>query len=471
MLLGLTQAITRETEPSDNLFPPLGIGYIASYLKKHLNFNNIVIERYSDKLLSHKPDLIGMTSNTMNFNKAIEIATRVKKEFNAITIVGGPHISLLPKSLPECIDIGVMGEGELTAKELFEYFLSEPEAIAKKAINTEKLEKIKGIVFHKNGQKIVTEERELIENLDTLPYPDRDLLKGKWINDIGEYAGINSSRGCPYRCSFCSTCIFWRKYRGFSADYFVREVRYLHRNYGTKRITILDDLFLVEKDRLRKIVGRLKEEGLTKKVEFECTGRIDLLTDETCKLMKEMNIKSVQLGIESYNEKVLKEYNKSNINKKTINEALSFCKKYGLKVYALFIIGAPQETQKDILETYVFLRDNMDKMNWVNTGELLALPGTKYWKMLEEKGKVSPYMNWDLFNSGEEAIYSEDFPYVSEVLTKDNFYALLLLFKEVTRNYSLRIEKEQIVNTRGYRALEKVRRVLNKFRKILGIQL
>jgi hypothetical protein len=104
-------------------------------------------------------------------------------------------------------------------------------------------------------------------------------------------------------------------------------------------------------------------------------------------------------------------------------------------------------------------------------GELMALPGTKYWKILEEKGKVSPYMNWDLFNSGEEAIYSEDFPYLSEVFTKDNFYALLLLFKEVTRNYSLRIEKEQIVNTRGYRALEKVRGALNKFRKILGIQL
>ncbi len=459
MLLGLTQAIIRETEPSDNLLPPLGIGYVAAYLKKHLDFNDIVIERYSDKLLSHKPNIIGMTSNTMNFNKAMEIATRAKKELNAIVIVGGPHISLVPESLPDCIDIGVMGEGELTVKELFEYFLSEPETINKKAFNTEKLEKIKGIVFHKNGQKIVTEQRELIEDLDTLPYPDRDLLKGKWVKDIGEYAAVNSSRGCPYKCSFCSTCIFWRKYRSFSADYFVQEIKCLHRNYGTDHITIQDDLFLAEKGRLQQIVEALEEEGLTEKVEFECTGRINLLTDETCKLMKRMNVKIVHLGIESYNEKVLKEYNKSNID-----EALLSCRKYGLDIYASFIIGAPQETQKDILETYVFLRDNMDKMHWVNTGELLALPGTKYWKMLEDKGKVSVNMNWDLFNGGEEAIYSDDYPYVSEVLTKDNFYALLLLFKDVTRIYSLRNEKEAIMNTKGFKALEKFRKVLNKVR-------
>jgi hypothetical protein len=79
-------------------------------------------------------------------------------------------------------------------------------------------------------------------------------------------------------------------------------------------------------------------------------------------------------------------------------------------------------------------------------------------------------MNWALFNSGEEAIYSNDFPFISEILTKDNFYALLLLLKDLSRYYSLRNEIERIVNTRGYRVLEKVRKVLNKFKKISGIQ-
>jgi len=470
MLLGLTQAIVREEVPTDNLYPPLGIGYISSYLKKHLNFQDIVIERFSDKLLSHKPDIVGMSSTTMNYNKAIDIATKAKQGWKAIAIVGGPHISLLPESLHKSIDIGVMGEGELTAKELFEYLLSDTDVTSKKVLNKEKLEKIKGIVFHKDGKKIITEERELIGNLDSLPYPDRELLKGKWVNDIGKNGTVSTSRGCPFHCSFCSTRVFWRKYRGFSAEYVANEIEYLHKNYRTKHVTIQDDLFLVEKERLGKIVSLLEEKGLTNKISFECTARANLITDETSNLMKRMNVKIIHLGIESYSDKILEEYNKKGINKKVIDNALMYCKQYDLRVCASFIIGAPQETQKDVLETYVFLRDNMDKMMWVNMGELMALPGTKYWKMLEEKGKVSPYMNWDLFNSGEEAIYSEDFPYVSEVFTKDNFYALLLLFKEVTRNYSLRIEKEQIVNTRGYKLLEKVRGALNKFRKILGIQ-
>jgi len=470
MLLGLTQAIVREEISTDNLYPPLGIGYIASYLKTHFDFQNIVIERFSEKFLSHKPDIVGISSTTMNYNKAIEIATKAKKGWNAITIVGGPHISLLPESLHESIDIGVVGEGESTAKELFGYLLSDADVVSKKVLNVEKLAKIKGIVFHKNGEKVVTEQRELIADLDSLPYPDRELLKGKWVNDVGENGTINTSRGCPFQCSFCSTRVFWRKYRGFSADYVVNEIEYLHKNYGTKHISIQDDLFLVERERLEKIVRLLEEKKLVNKVSFECTARANLITEEMGRLMKRMNVEIVHLGIESYSNKMLEEYNKKGINKKVIDNALEHCKKSGLRVCASFIIGAPQEIQKDILETYIFLISNMDKMMWVNTGELMALPGTKYWKMLEEKGKVGPNMNWDLFNGGEEAIYSEDFPYVSGVLTKDNFYALLLLFKEVTRNYTLRLEKEQIINTRGYQMLEKVRKGLNKFRKVLGIR-
>jgi len=471
MLLGLTQAACWEKLPLDHLYPPFEIGYISSYLKKHLNFHNIVIERFSDKLLSHKPDVVYITSTTMDYSKAIEIATKAKLGWNAITIVGGHHISLLPESLHKSIDIGVIGEQELTAKELFEYLLSDADVINKKVLNKEKLEKIKGIVFHKDGKKIITEERELIENLDSLPYPDRELLRGKWASFVGKEGTIVSSRGCPFHCSFCSRRVVWEnKYRVVSVEYIVKEIEYLHTIYKAKHIIINDDLFFTKKEKLEKIAELLKEKRLLGKITLECSTRAELIDEETIQLMKRMNFKILRLGIESYNEKVLEEYNKKELNKKVINDVLILCKKYGFKVSASFIIGAPRETMRDILETYVFLRDNMDKIHWFCGSELLPVPGTKYWEILEKKGKVNLNMNWALFNSGEEAIYSNDFPFISEILTKDNFYALLLLLKDLSRYYSLRNEIERIVNTRGYRVLEKVRKVLNKFKKISGIQ-
>ena len=156
--------------------PPLGIAYIASYMRKYLNFYNTTIidkEKPEIKIKKEKPDVVGISAVTGEFVEAIKLSKIIKQQFDIPTILGGVHISLLPYTLPKTFDIGVIGEGEQTVLELVKIFEKFGE------FKQEDLLKVDGIVFHKNNYLKFTGPRKPIEKLDSIPYPARDLLKMK----------------------------------------------------------------------------------------------------------------------------------------------------------------------------------------------------------------------------------------------------------------------------------------------------
>src|SRR4030067_1820063 len=195
---------TRMTATEGESSEPLGICYIASYLREK-GFDVNIVDREKnivEKIKKLNPDFVGISSTTLSYWKAIEIAKELKIELpDTKIIIGGNHITALPMKMPDCFDIGVVGEGEITTLEILQG----------KDIN-----KIKGIVFRKNNNLVMTGPRPLIENLDILPFPARDLLPMKFYLEPKKMSGriakvlyVMTSRGCPYDCKFCSSADMW----------------------------------------------------------------------------------------------------------------------------------------------------------------------------------------------------------------------------------------------------------------------
>ncbi|MDP2726369.1 MAG: cobalamin-dependent protein, partial [Dehalococcoidia bacterium] len=225
MRVGLQQVIDDRSQV-ERRYPPLGLSYIASYLGKYGGLNDVVFRRDYQELIAETPDMVGISAVTHNFPRAVHSAQEIKKALKVPVIVGGPHISALPHSLPSCFDVGVLGEGEETFLEICRQYE------AQGRLEPETLSHTPGIVFHGDGGTVVTPPRPLIEPLDRIPFPRRDLFQEPWDSSFHQDMHMLTSRGCPYKCVFCFSTQYWGRIRFFSPKYVVEEIKELVENWG-----------------------------------------------------------------------------------------------------------------------------------------------------------------------------------------------------------------------------------------------
>ena len=395
--------------------PPLGLAYIASYLIKYGNFSiqdikivtydalhsEFELNRIIRKIKKTMPDLVGISSVTQEFSMATRVADEIKKRMDIPILVGGPHITALPHTLPKSFDIAVLGEGEQTMLELMQFY-------EKWGLDKSKLTDIKGIAYHNSKNITVNERRELIQPLDKIPFPARELLdmkrftRPRWVFGSYRRRGTHmvTSRGCPYNCIFCSTQHFWGKPpRFFHAEYVVSEIKELIEKYKVEAVNFYDDLFILSRKRLKKIFQQIKEEGINEKVEFFCLVRANLLDDELVKLLKRMNVKAVSIGLESGSEKILGLLKKNTVTVKQNQKALDLCKKYGIVNESSFMIGCPEETYEDILLTFEFIRQarRLGTLRTYSVYICTPFPGTELWEYAKRRGVVKDSMDWGRF--------------------------------------------------------------------------
>jgi radical SAM superfamily enzyme YgiQ (UPF0313 family) len=359
-------------------FPKLGIGYLMSYVNKYypgVEFDvSFAKEDVYQKIKDFRPDIIGFTALTYRYQKVFDLAESIRMSFPSIPlIIGGTHISLFPDALPDVIEVGVLGEGEDTFLELIKSF---------KTKGILKSRAIKGIVFKEDGEIVKTEQREPIDPLDNIPPPD---FEKAGISKDGP-AHLMTSRGCPFRCSFCTSRWFFKKPRFHSAEYVAREMERFVKNYKRRKVRIYDDLFSMDKERVRDIAGLIVEKGLTKRLNIDAICHVKYIDEEVLENFKRIGIRAVSLGMESGSPRILEYLKAGTVTLDKIREVVGLCKKHGISPMGSFMIGSPHETAWDVQKTIDFIKEiDLDQVGVCVT---TPFPGTDIWEYGKEKGLI-----------------------------------------------------------------------------------
>ncbi len=323
---------------SVDLFQPLGLAYIAAVLRenhykisvidaaaegwqniqefdKTRNFNGLSFRQIAQKIIKLKPEVVGITITfTIQKDSAFKVAAEVKKlDKNIVIIVGGPHVTVQPQ---EClknsnIDFAVLGEGEETISELVKKL--------EENASFKKLKMIKGIAFKKNKKIIVNERRPFIRDLDSLPFPARDLLPMKIYFEAAKanranrdldkpWASVFTSRGCPFNCVFCSIHLsMGRLWRGRSPENIIEELKLLVNEFGVRQIDFEDDNISCNRKRMEEICDLIIKNNLRFEW-FTPNGiRADTLDEPLLKKMKASGCRELWFAPESGSQRVVDE--------------------------------------------------------------------------------------------------------------------------------------------------------------------
>jgi radical SAM superfamily enzyme YgiQ (UPF0313 family) len=357
----------------------------------------------AERILAAAPDVIGITTYTISFSDIIDTCRYLKEQSSGIPIVlGGPHITSLPGSLPVQADIGVLGEGEATFLEVCRSLV-----VAKK-LDPVSLASIDGICYHSQTGVAVTPERAPINPLDSIPPPDLSILNMRWYTARrmyftmkGNFRGfvLLTSRGCPFNCRFCQASAQWGRCRYHTAERVVSELENIRKHYPhVDAVNIIDDLFIGDRKRLREIVRLIRESGLHHGIVFNVNGHANLVDEEVIGLLKSINVIQIAFGFESGSERVLDFLKRSSVTVERNRSAAELTTAAGIGVGGQFMIGSPGETEDDIRQTVDFIEQT--PMSHVHVSVTTPMPGTELWDICRNKGLVSDDMDWRTLDFG-----------------------------------------------------------------------
>lgn len=373
-----------------NYWQPLGTLYVASSILKaghDVRFLNGAFMTHSEILQNvseYKPDFVGLYSTTFGWNKAVRTASDIKQILNVFIAVGGPYpIAMQEKCLMDsmAIDSVVTGEGELTVVEMLER-LSHGKSLAG----------VEGAIFRDVDRIVKNPPRSLITDLDSLPYPARELLSNAndYIPPPATYkrkpvAVIMTARGCNRRCIFCFQIDKERKHgvRYRSVKNVMQEIELCLRQ-GYREIKFIDDTLAADYDRAMQIAKEIK----ARKLDFTwfasaCVNQVD---KPLLRAFKDAGCWAILLGAESGVQKNLNAIRKG-ITLEQIRIAVKDAKEVGLTVYTPFIFGIPGESFEEGLKTIEFACElNPDIANF---HALTPFPGTELYDNLDRYGRIS----------------------------------------------------------------------------------
>ncbi len=378
----------------------IGICYLAAAIEHDVESLSIPENYYNeglydsfDKLLKKKPiEMVGISSMTGCFGNAARLA-EIAKKHGACVVMGGFHPTALPEEVLKlsCVDVVVIGEGEETFRDLVRHGPSRD---------------VKGIAFRENGGVVYTGFREIICDVDSIPFPLRSLRPERYGEKGDEYSvdTIYTSRGCPWSCSFCANDTMHKKWRGRSPENVVDEIALLHNTALKKRIKIWDANFLTNIGRVEKICDMMIERGLTNfRITTETRAKDILRAERILEKLHKIGLNKVGLGIESPNAKTLELMNKKN-NLDDVAVAVNLAKRFGIKTEGYFIIGYNHESREDTMAYPEFARTLGLRHSLFMV--MTPYPGTKVFEEYNREGRIKSF-DWDLYNNFSPVIETE----------------------------------------------------------------
>jgi len=391
-------------EKQRGIYPPLGLGYVASSLEKNGHEVKIIdcdaepehMDAFGDIIKNFDPSLVGIYTMTWTFRQAKQIAQRIRSVHPSIKIVvGGPNVSSFPKLSLKYgdFDYAVKGEGEITINELVD--------ILEQGNRGTKLEKIRGLIYKESGRIIENAPRAYISDLDSIQFPAWHLLPMNKYFDVfakeKRFATMITSRGCPYNCTFCDKKNrMGRTWRARSPENILDEMELLNSKYGIREFMFFDDNFIVDKDRVIDLCRLIKKRGLD--VIWECRARVDQVDKSLLERMRDAGCYRIRYGMEAGDDGVLKTLNKG-ITVSQIRDCAKVTKEAGIEVFAYFMMGSPYETLETLKKT-LNLALEMDP-DFVAFSKTILIPGCDLFDWGASNGYI-PTNYWESFLLGEE---------------------------------------------------------------------
>lgn len=381
-----------ESGMGEHSFPPLGLLYIAGALQK----NNIPVkivdgflegfDGITGVIKDYKPDIIGITCHTYTRTQALKIAKSAKDILpDAKVVLGGAHPTIMGRQVLEnyrFVDIVAIGEGDYILLDLCQ---------------KDSYSKIPGIGYRDNGRIVINPAREVISDLDSIPFPAWGLLDLRRYppDGTGVFRGVDLcrepcvsvvfSRGCVGDCNFCSNKLMWKRWRHRSPANMLDELELLNKDFGMKHIVFIDDCFSVNKKATIELCKGIVSRGIN--IVFDIVTRADCIDNEILQALKDAGCYQINLGIETASPRLLKIMGKP-INIKISEDAIKLANSFGINTTALIIAGAIGETYETINETIDFLDRARPSRIGVGSG-LMLFPGTRVYESAKEKGVIN----------------------------------------------------------------------------------
>ncbi len=406
--------------------PPIGLGYLASSLSQRgfrVDIIDLTVKKITPDALvalikKKQPLFIGLTSLTAYYIAMKQLALFLKAEVPSVPIViGGVHPSSLPElAMEECMaDFVVIGEGETTITELARHLESgqgDPSAID-------------GIAYRKGETIILTKKRELVRDLDSIPMPAWNKINPNkypknphgYVMKHSKVAPVLSTRGCPFSCTYCASCQFWKQTIRFrSPKNVVDEIQYLHDEFGIREIHFWDDNITMKRAHITGICREILKRGLQNMAFSAPNGvRVDTLDEPLLRLMKKAGFYELTFAVESGSRKILKEMDKT-INLKTIIKNTVIARKLGILMNSYFMLGFPGETEATIEKTIRFAKSI--PVHYRTFFILTPLPGSKIFSSWFKSVELKDF-DWDAIShymkTNDLALHNLDEKYLTRM--------------------------------------------------------
>ncbi|MHA1336651.1 MAG: B12-binding domain-containing radical SAM protein [Promethearchaeota archaeon] len=417
----------------------LGIEYISSVLKKNghktdllfdagagdIEFKIKFLDRYNKfekvlilKIKKFSPDLIAFSGLTNLILWIKKTAKLIKENYDIPIIIGGIHPTIAPLETInyKYFDMICRGEGEIAMLELVNSLESWKENY-----------NIKNIWFKNNNKIIKNKIRPLIKDLDSLPFPDKDLFYKYGAFSIRYY--IMTSRGCPYNCTYCfnhqvrqiyKNCKYYVRFR--SVDNVINELKWAKKRYKFKKVFFYDDIFGLDINWLQKFCKIYKEEINRP---YKCLLHPKTISPKKLTFLKNSNCTEIDVGIESGNEKIRKFVLNRNITNKEILQKILLIKKFGIKVSTLNIIGLPSESLNNLLDT--FNLNYIIKPKGALFTILYPFPKTKIFYLCKKYGLINEKISKLIFNGVSGYRSKPLLPLNYEYIIKFNIFGPIFL--------------------------------------------
>jgi len=370
--------------------PPLGIAYLAAVLRERgyecqiidADILELDAKRVLRRVRSRKPSMFGLSCNIVNYPGCRALTGFIRSNFpDSLIVTGGPFASSQPElCLSEMgADAVAIGEGEETIKEIAGRFTG----------SLSSLGGIKGLLIAKEkGDMVETPQRPLIENLDEIPFPARDLLPrghpyGSRLRGFPADA-ILTSRGCPYHCTYCNKEIYLNRFRARSVENVMAEIDLLSNKHGIRQLDVLDENFTLDKNRAEKILDEIISRPYTMYINMMNGIRADRLSEHLVNKMRLAGVFCVSIGVESGDQEIVDRCKKRlDLNK--VLDATRWLRKAGIIVYGNFMFGLPGDTPETMQRTLDF----SIKMNphIANFQIACPFPGTELYSEVKRKGR------------------------------------------------------------------------------------